>query len=315
MSMFQSVPALRPSLVAVAAALALVAPALHAQGTFEGTIVNDGALLAADGPASNVFGQAMTTGFVFSRFEGHVSDGLSRVASSSNGRDGIGQVTTTLTYRELVTAPFAGNAAFPFFIPGSRVAMLVEPGNDSLVRSFSANTTFSAQIAWGGQTLWSVSFGIEASGNVENQTLSVVKVGPTATPSAAGFVVGGLDNGIDFEYDGPPYAIRGYAQLSSDPYEGLLALGELQAGEQKELVYTLTAVSSYVDDSNGASYGYGGYAAAGGFDPFGIEFTPNPAGDGVLIVPSPIPEPSTYALMLAGIAGVSLLARRRRPQR
>jgi hypothetical protein len=330
MSMFPSVPvpvrSLRsrhaPRHVALAAALALLPMLAWADnGTFEGRISDGGSPLASDGPAANVWGSANTGGFFSSNFQGVVSSGFSRVASVNNGKNGQGTITTTLTYRELVSAPFNGFAAFPFHIPASRVAISLD--YDGNVQSFAASGSFMAQISWGGQTLWSVSFGLVASGDIATETVSVARVGPTGTPSAAGFSVGAVDNSMGvYLDDGIPRGLSGDAQIASSAYDGLLDLGYVELGEEKELVYTLTAVTDfqavYRDNSNDGMYGYGGYAAAGGFDPFGIDFTPNGETAGVTIVPGvapPIPEPSTYALLALGLVAVVAATRRRRSDR
>ena len=114
--------------------------------------------------------------------------------------------------------------------------------------------------------------------------------------------------------------LQGYIARRSESYTGNLDLGTLGAGEMRTLTYTLEADAFYVNDRPGqacAAYGgYGGCATVAGSDPFDFTWDdPGPDGSilvGAGVVFAPVPEPGTYALLLAGLAGVLMLARRRR---
>jgi PEP-CTERM motif len=73
--------------------------------------------------------------------------------------------------------------------------------------------------------------------------------------------------------------------------------------------YTFAAAGSYLLEFGVVNWGDQIYHAGLAFD--GITVAGKPIDD--VTTPPPIPEPSTYALMLAGLAAVGWMARRRRP--
>ena len=326
----------KPSVLTLSLALAFAAPQLHA-ATFEGTVRGNGLVLDSDGPATDaVFGSAATAGYQSSTFEGYVSSGTSRVSAIS---DGVTTTTSdsTLVYRQLVTNPYANaqDVAFDFFIPRSRT--IIDLGYGGNFSAFDAKATFVGTITWGGQTVWSMSYGVQGAGSVATGGGSITAYGPLLSASAGGFTVGQINGNpvsilTQTSYSNCGYdaseswvcdetqsqGLAGSGALTSDPYTGLLNLGTMTGHETKELVYTLAAraefEATYRDNSEIGSYGYGGYAQAGGYDPFGIEFTPADDGAGIALTftTPPVPEPQTYALLAAGLLAVGAATRRRR---
>ena len=315
-----SVPAFRPTALAAAVAFALHAPWLHAS-TFEGEVVADSVTLTSAAPASSVYGDSNTAGDWLSLFEGHAASGFSRVSATSDGSLNAASVQSTLIYRQSVTNPFATaqNVGFNFYIPNSRV--YIPLGDGTNLQTVTAVATFFGNISWGGSTAWSMSYGVTGSGNAPANTVSQTAIGPALSPSASGFVINALEGGLyvndGFEDDMPVTGLAGYIQVRSDPYSGYLDLGVIAGNATVELTYTLIASASfeatYRDSSASSSYGYGGYAQAGGFDPFGIEFTPDPNSGGIQIeFTQAVPEPSTYAMLLGGLLAVGAVTARRR---
>ncbi|MBT9492182.1 MAG: PEP-CTERM sorting domain-containing protein [Paucibacter sp.] len=118
---------------------------------------------------------------------------------------------------------------------------------------------------------------------------------------------------------GPHTGLVGGAYVMSDNYQGLLNLGTIGANQSLELTYTLKASASfegtYIVNSGADCYGgYGGACAqAGGYDPFGIDFQPEPNNGGIALSFTPaVPEPATYALMLGGLGLLAWGTRRQR---
>lgn len=108
------------------------------------------------------------------------------------------------------------------------------------------------------------------------------------------------------------------AGLTYSGYEYTLALGKLGAGQTRTLEYSLYAEGFYDDDvclcvqpdpeatfAALVAEATGGKASVGAFDPLGIVATP-----GVVYL-AVVPEPSTWALLGAGLLGVAAATRRR----
>lgn len=93
----------------------------------------------------------------------------------------------------------------------------------------------------------------------------------------------------------------GYWEYALDGYSGSTALGSFAAGQSFEVKYVLRSIG-YWNDAGGCSYECGSVAANIG-DPFTI------GGSGVSV--AAVPEPETYALLLAGLGLMGAVARRR----
>lgn len=311
-----SAPArLHPLAVSLAIAFACTAPRLHA-ATFEGTILVEGVPIVVDGPAASVSGFVSTTQQINSTFQGDVSTGFSRVSAAAATVPSAASAGSTLVFRQMVTNPFATaqNVAFNFVIPRSRTS--IDLGFDTNLQSFTAAASFAGDISWGGASVWNIGYGVQGSGSVALGSASASAFGPNLSASASGFTVSGFYSDVGLYTNEPLTGIAGYAQLESDEYTGRLELGVLQAGQSVELTYTLSASAmfqgTYRDGSQAGAYGYGELAQAGGFDPFGIDFTPDAGGIQFEFSPAPIPEPSTYALLAGGLGVLAWATRRRR---
>ena len=92
-------------------------------------------------------------------------------------------------------------------------------------------------------------------------------------------------------------------QLGGD--SGTAALGSFAAGQSFNVKYVLRSIG-YWSDPDGCSYECGGVSAGIG-DPFTV------GGSGVSV--AAVPEPETYALMLAGLGLMGGVARRRKAAR
>jgi hypothetical protein len=301
-------------------ALALHAPWAHAS-TFEGQIVADGVPLATATPDAYVYGYAYTANSGSSTFEGAAASGYSRVSATSDGSVGKLAVQSTLVYRQTVTNPYATaqNVAFNFYIPRSRTTISLGYGTN--IQTFTAVASFLGNISWGGDTAWQMEYGLAGIGSAPSTSVSLNAIGPVLSASASGFTVGGLQGGFYISSDNiddvPVTGLAGDAYVLSDPYAGYLELGVIGANASVELTYTLTASATfdatYRDNSSAGAYGYGGFAQAGGYDPFGIEFAPDPIDGGIqLVFTQAVPEPATYGLLLAGLMAVGAATRRRR---
>ena len=108
----------------------------------------------------------------------------------------------------------------------------------------------------------------------------------------------------------------GEAYVLSDPYQGLLNLGTIAGNASVDLSYTLKASAlfdaTYLENASASCYGC---VSPGGYDPFGIEFSPAPGGGIDLQFTAAVPELGSYALMLGGLAVLAWAARGRRRRR
>ena len=326
---------MKPSILTLSLALAFAAPHLHA-ATFEGVVKGDGVTLDSDAPnTESVSGGAPTSGSQWSNYDGYVPGGSSRVSAISDGSI-YAKADSTLIFRQQVVNPYpsAQDVTFGFEIRPSRT--LITLGDRGIYQSFAASANFVGTITWGGQIVWSMTYGVKGSGSVVGGGGSITAEGPTLSASASGFMVGPLGgNGVSIQTqtiqtgctivfdeqicsETEISGLVGSADLSSASYSGLLNLGTMAGNDTKELVYTLTAQAefegTYRDDSSPSLYGYGGFAQAGGSDPFGIDFTPADDGAGIALAftTAPVPEPQTYALLAAGLLAVGAATRRRR---
>jgi len=94
-----------------------------------------------------------------------------------------------------------------------------------------------------------------------------------------------------------------------DPYDGVVSLGSFAPGQSKILSYTLEASSPTLFSSAGyQELAHDGGAIAQIGDPFSIGGTGTRSTFQVVAVP----EPETYALMMAGIALIGGIVRRRK---
>ena len=314
-----SVPVFRPTILAAAMAFALHAPWAQAT-TFEGQILADGVALTTATPDTYVYGYANTASNWSSTFEGVAYSGYSRVSATSNGSTAMLAVQSTLVYRQTVTNPYATaqNVAFNFYIPRSRTT--IDLGYGTNIQTFTAVASFLGNISWGGSTAWQMEYGLAGSGSAPLATTSVTAIGPVLSASASGFGVGDMQDNLHINSETidevTVTGLAGDVYLQSDPYSGYLDLGVIGGNASVELTYTLTASASfdatYRDNSSGGAYGYGGYAHAGGYDPFGIDFAPAPDGGIELVFTPAVPEPATYGLLLAGLLAVGAATRRRR---
>lgn len=323
-----SVPAFRLSLIAAAAWIVSL-PALSA--TFEGEIKVNGSTEQSSPPSDSVWGYGSN-----SSYYGYVWSGSSRVSAVSTDYNNRQWVETILTFKQTVTNPYATaqNVTFDFHIPRSRTAIsLGSLYNTPNLLSFSAAASMLGEITWGGNSAWSVSYGVTGSGTVAEGG-SIAINGPVRSASASGFSITGLEGdgvqvrtGNAYTYNPDTYeydieertGLAGGAYVTSDNYYGSLALGTIGGNQSLELTYTLKAMTHFEGTYIVSSYSecYGGYggacATAGGYDPFGIEFEPAPDGLGIaLSFTSAVPEPGSYALMLGGLAVLSWAARRQR---
>ncbi|MCV2353084.1 PEP-CTERM sorting domain-containing protein [Paucibacter sp. B2R-40] len=324
-----SVPAFRLTLIAAAVWLLHAAPAQAA--TFEGAIIADGVTQVSSAPSNQVSGYDYS-----SSYSGYADYGQSRVNASSSGQPLRKEVETVLTFHQTVVNPYASaqNVSFSFNIPRSRTSISLgsEYSSAPNLLSFSAAASLMGDISWGGASVWNVSYGVSGSGSVANGGGSLNYSGLSSSASASGFTVGALAGpgvikltGDGDLYDpatgtylpGPHTGLVGGAYVTSDNYQGLLNLGTIGANESLELTYTLKATASfegtYIVNSGSDCYGgYGGACAqAGGYDPFGIDFEPEPNNGGITLnFTAAVPEPSTYALMLGGLGLLAWSSRR-----
>lgn len=294
---------LQPKPVAVAVALAALAlsgdaAALTVTQSLQGTIIVN----AGDPPeaqdfttSGNVYGDAYTGGRYGQRssFNGDLPTGSTNIRVLA-GRSY--QTESSLVYSALVKNDSATDIdlTFSFFIGRGRAAVL----NEYETAAYDAYAGLSGEIIWGDTNLWSVDLDVYSSGAVVDGALQRTTDHAFSRTGAAG----------DFEISGSG------AEYFYSPYAKTLGLGSLAAGEERLLTYTLSGIGEYVGGSDGDSYGYGGQAVVGAYDPFDFDGRPvdefgNPLPGGLQ---APVPEPGTYAMLGIGLATLFGVVRSRR---
>lgn len=320
--------------VTIAAALLFNAGGAAAQ-SFSGSVLRDAGtaaqtLLSAQGPQSAVADWITSAHGAGTAYDGSVSGALlvTQVQASSDGSEGR-SFTSRLSFTQTVTNPYADARAvgFDFVVPGSRLQITTRRG-EYRNHSLDAGAAFSGRIEWGADSVWTVDYGITAQAEADSRRL-VTAVSPASrSPSAADYgwtvhddlavidaPVGYFDpvTGV-WHTTGSERVIDGSLELSTGLYSKHLSLGVLGGGETRTLRYTLEAVAWYADRSSApAGFGGAGWAAAGGSDPFGVQFEPATA----LSFTTPVPEPGTVLTMAAGLLAVAarVAARRRQSPR
>lgn len=151
---------------------------------------------------------------------------------------------------------------------------------------------FFADVSANGVSVWNSS-----------QTLVLTESGASITQSGYDIGHGAIS------YVPKTDSTQQVARYTSNPFIGAINLGSFAAGQAIDVTYTLTSFARW-EDPHGCPYECG-YVVAGIEDPLSISGGGNNAPR-IMPTVTPVPEPETYTMLLAGLAVMGVVVRRRK---
>lgn len=189
-----------------------------------------------------------------------------------------GQAIATSVWHDTIVNHGAASQSYAFHFALSNGQLEVGGWSGDLsTRDYRA--TFSAEVLVNGVSVWRTERGLTQDGAGFHQSASGADIGAgnyTNTGSIGTYTL--------------------------DAYNGTLNLGQVGAGQALDVRYVLTS-RSYWNDPDGCAYECGGVQATVS-DPLGYS--------GAARITSAVPEPETYAMLLAGLGLLGWAARRKR---
>jgi hypothetical protein len=227
------------------------------------------------------------------------ADGLLIVSNSPDGfQSGVFSpetLTSHITWNTVITNTSSATQQvnFSFYLPG--VDLGVSRAYTGYVDgAYKGSADFNAKVTWGGSQVWGLGLGLQAS--TDNNITPATYVIRTDTSNAPGYATS------TYQLNGFPLFAE--QALHGEAYTGRLDLGTLASGESRTLSYDLDSSAFYSVNAESDRGAYGGLAWAGATDPFKTNQT-------FAVTVSAVPEPQTYALLLAGIVVISAVSRRK----
>ncbi len=232
-----------------------------------------------------------------------VADGqLNAGFASDSGSSGFfapESVNSRVTWSAVISnnSDQAQQVNFSFYVP--EVDLGVSRAYTGYVDgAYQGDAGLNAKITWGSADVWGLNLGVQAQALNDN-----------GNPNASSYVIRAdtsrAPNYTTGVYSPSSFPLFAKQALYGNPYEGSLDLGTLASGESRTLSYEMESSAFYSVNAESDSGAYGGLAWAGAVDPFSINRN-------FVVTVSAVPEPQTYALLLAGVLVIGGVARSRR---